>query len=212
MPMPRSSPTSAASSTASRLPLNSRRDASTPTVCARSQEARAAWHKSLELAEQLQDREHQRDALWGLWLCQIGDGDYRDALATAHAFSALAETFADGQMAQRLVGVPRHCLGDHAGGRANIEQGLDSPVPLVQAGVRFRFGQPMAARVILAQMLWLQGFPDQALEAARCSVEECHTTGHAISHCDALAQAMVPIALRIGDLESAASSLHVLEA
>jgi predicted ATPase/DNA-binding winged helix-turn-helix (wHTH) protein len=173
-------------------------------------QAKAAWHKSLELAEHLQDREHQREALWGLWLCQIGDGDYREALATAHSFKELAEGVPDVQIAHRLIGVPRHCLGDHAGARGHIEQGLDTSVPVSSAGVRFRFGQPMAARVILAQMLWLQGFPDQAMEAARRSVEECRATGHAISHCDALAQAMVPIALNVGDHETAEAAIRVL--
>jgi predicted ATPase/DNA-binding winged helix-turn-helix (wHTH) protein len=173
-------------------------------------QARAAWHKSLELAVQLQDREHQREALWGLWLCQIGDGDYREALATAHSFKDLAEAVPDVQIAHRLVGVPRHCLGDHAGAREQLEQGLDSSAPVSPAGVRFRFGQPMAARVILAQMLWLQGFPDQAMEAARHGMEECRATGHAISHCDALAQGMVPIALHVGDHETAAAAITVL--
>jgi predicted ATPase/DNA-binding winged helix-turn-helix (wHTH) protein len=173
-------------------------------------QAKAAWHKSLELAEQLQDREHQREALWGLWLCQIGDGDYREALATAHSFQELAEAAPDIQIAHRLIGVPRHCLGDHAGARGHIEHGLDTCAPPSPAAVRFRYGQPMAARVILAQMLWLQGFPDQAMQAAHRSVAECRATGHAISHCDALAQALVPIALHVGDHETAAAAITVL--
>jgi hypothetical protein len=111
----------------------------------------------------------------------------------------------------RHVGVPRHCLGDHSGARMHIERGLQSTAPISPAGVRFRFGQPMAARVILAQMLWLQGFPDQAIQAARCSVDESAVTGHAISHCDALAQAMCPIALRVGDYEAAQSSIELLQ-
>jgi predicted ATPase len=174
-------------------------------------QAKAAWHKSLEIAERLDDREFQREALWGLWLCQIGDGDYRDALATAQSFSGLAEAAPDVQMAHRLMGVPRHCLGDHRGARIHIERGLEGTVPHSPAGVRFRFGQPMAARVILAQMLWLQGYPDQAMQAARCSVDESGVTGHAISHCDALAQAMCPIALRVGDYEAAESSIELLQ-
>jgi tetratricopeptide (TPR) repeat protein len=175
-------------------------------------QAKAAWHKSMELAEQLRDREQQREALWGLWQCQIGDGDFREALATAHSFKDLAEAAPDVQIAHRLIGVPRHCLGDHAGAREHIEQGLDTLVPVAPKGMRFRFGQPMAARVILAQMLWLQGFPDQAMQAARRSVEECRATEHAISHCDALAQALVPIALHVGDYATAAAAISVLGA
>jgi predicted ATPase len=146
-----------------------------------------------------------------LWLCHIGDGDFRAALATAHAFGELAEAPQDVVVGHRLVGVPLHCLGAHAAARVHIEQGLQPAAKIESsAGVRFRFGQPMAARVILAQMLWLQGFPDQAMQAARCSLEETGATGHAISLCDALAQAMCPIALFVGDFEVAEHSIASL--
>jgi hypothetical protein len=174
-------------------------------------QAAAAWTKALHIAQELEDREFQREALWGLWVCQIGDGDYRHALATAQAYCSLAEAAQDLQMGNRLVGVPLHCLGDHAGARAHIEQGLDTPAPVTTSrGVRFRFGQPMAARVILAQMLWLQGFPHQALEAASRSAEESRDTVHAISLCDALAQALCPITLWVGDYAAAAASIELL--
>ena len=87
-------------------------------------QAAAAWHKVLDLAQQLSDREFQREAHWGLWLCHIGDGDFRAALATAHAFGELAEAPQDVVMGHRLVGVPLHCLGAHAAARVHIEQGL----------------------------------------------------------------------------------------
>lgn len=174
-------------------------------------QAKAAWQKSLELAERLDDREFQREALWGLWLCQIGDGDYREALATAQSYGALADAAPDVQMADRLMGAPMHCLGNHSAARSHIERGLDISTPTSPVGVRFRFGQPMAARVILAQTLWLQGFPDQALETARRSVRESGAGGHAISQCDALAQAMCPIALRVGDHGLAESSIAQLQ-
>jgi predicted ATPase len=174
-------------------------------------QAAAAWSKALDFAEQLGDREFQREAHWGLWLCQIGDGDFRAALATAHAFGELADAPLDVIMGHRLVGVPLHCLGEHAAARVHIEQGLHPATQVKSsAGVRFRFGQPMAARVILAQMLWLQGFPDQAMQAARCSLEETSATEHAISLCDALAQAMCPIALLVGDCEVAERSIESL--
>jgi predicted ATPase/DNA-binding winged helix-turn-helix (wHTH) protein len=174
-------------------------------------QAAAAWNKVLDLAQQLSDREFQREAYWGLWLCQIGDGDFRAGLASARAFGELADEPRDVIMGHRLVGVPLHCLGEHAAARVHIEQGLHTVTHVKSsAGARFRIGQPMAARVILAQMLWLQGFPDQAMQAARCSLEETGATGHAISLCDALAQAMCPIALLVGDYEMAEHSIASL--
>jgi predicted ATPase/DNA-binding winged helix-turn-helix (wHTH) protein len=174
-------------------------------------QAAAAWHKVLDFAQLLGDVEFQREAYWGLWLSQIGDGDFRAALATARAFGELAVVPQDLIMGHRLVGVPLHCLGEHAAARVHIEQGLHAVTQAKSsAGARFRFGQPMAARVILAQMLWLQGFPDQAMQAARCSLEETGVREHAISLCDALAQAMCPIALLVGDYETAEHSIASL--
>jgi predicted ATPase/DNA-binding winged helix-turn-helix (wHTH) protein len=174
-------------------------------------QAFAAWAKALEIAEHLGDREFQLEARWGLWLCQMGDGEYRAALETAVRFSELAEAPSDLLLGDRLVGVPLHCLGNHAAARGRIEHVLSAAnVPNTSRGIRFRFGQPMAARVILAQMLWLQGYPDQAILAARHSVEETGAMGHAISLCDALAQAACPIALLVGDWVGAGQSVASL--
>jgi predicted ATPase len=174
-------------------------------------QAAAAWNKVLDLAQQLGDHEFQREGYWGLWLCQIGDGDFRTALATARAFCELAVAPRDVILGHRLVGVPLHCLGEHSAARVHIDQVLHAVTQAKSsAGVRFRFGQPMAARVILAQMLWLQGFPDQAMHAARCSLEETGVKEHAISLCDALAQAMCPIALLVGDYVLAEHSIASL--
>ncbi len=175
-------------------------------------QAAAAWMKAFEIAESLNDREFELEALWGLWFCHIGTGEYGAALEVAQKFCGLAETAPDLLIGDRLMGVPLHCLGQHTSARHRIERLLDSdPVPVNSSqGVRFRFGQPMAARVILAQMLWLQGFPDQAADAARSSVDEARATGHAISICDAIAQAACPIAMFIGDLAAAEQAVTML--
>ena len=174
-------------------------------------QAFAAWSKALEIAEHLGDREFQLEARWGMWLCQIGAGEYRAALETAQKFCKLAEAPPDLVIGDRLVGVPLHCLGNHAAARGRIEHVLSAATAAKPShGIRFRFGQPMAARVILAQMLWLQGYPDQATQAARRSIEETGATGHAISLCDALAQAACPIAMFVGDWVVAEQSVESL--
>ena len=164
-------------------------------------QALAAWAKAFEIAEELGDREYQLEALWGAWFCQIGAGEYRAALDTAGKFFCLADRTVDRLLADRLIGVPLHCLGKHVIARRRIENALESgeaPVEM-STSIRFRFGQPMAAQVILAQMLWLQGFADQSMTAARGGLESARATGHAISVCDALAQASCPVAMLIGD-------------
>jgi tetratricopeptide (TPR) repeat protein len=66
--------------------------------------------------------------------------------------------------------------------------------------IRFQFDQWLIGRCTLARILWLQGFPDQAMRTAQSSVEEACVTDHALSLCNTLAQAACPIALLIGDL------------
>jgi hypothetical protein len=57
--------------------------------------------------------------------------------------------------------------------------------------------------VPLALILWLQGFPDQAMQTADCSVEDARAANHAISLCYALALAACPIALLTGNVDAA---------
>jgi predicted ATPase len=175
-------------------------------------QASAAWKKAFEIADSLGDGEFRLEALWGLWFCHIGEGEYRSALSIAEQYYNFSETAEDRLIGDRLIGVPLHILGDHARARGHIEGMLSRSALSVRSsqGNRFRFDQPLAARVILAQMLWLQGFPDRAIEATHSSVDEASATGHAISLCDALAQAMCPIAMLVGDLSAAEQAVTTL--
>jgi hypothetical protein len=53
----------------------------------------------------------------------------------------------------------------------------------------------------LAQISWLQGFPDQAIRHARSSEAEARSLAHMTSLCYVLADAGCPIDLAVGDLE-----------
>src|SRR5260370_18034536 len=61
----------------------------------------------------------------------------------------------------------------------------------------------MIARYILAQILLLQGFPDQAVQVGRRSVEEARELTHHVSRWGALAWGGSALSLRIGDLAGA---------
>jgi predicted ATPase len=69
--------------------------------------------------------------------------------------------------------------------------------------VRFQFDQRVTARATLTRILWLQGFPDQAMRTAQSGVEDALAIDHALSLCNALADGACPIALFIGDLDAA---------
>jgi predicted ATPase len=170
--------------------------------------AGAAWTKALELSGSLRDTEYQLRALWGLWMCGLGSGEYRTGLALAQGFCSLAANYSDPLdllVGDRMMGTTLHYLGDQTNARRHIERMLARYVAPVHRShiIRFQYDQQLTANGILARILWLQGFPDQAMRIAQSSVEEASITDHALSLCDALVQAACPIALFIGDLAAA---------
>lgn len=168
----------------------------------------AAWMTASEIAEALDDVDYQLRALWGRWATCVNRGEFAEALALAKRFSSLAEEKADANdrlLGERLTGAALHFLGDQSGARQHIERMLASYVPPVRRShaVRFQFDQRVTARITLARVLWLQGFPDQALRCVEVNIADALSINHALSLCNALAQAACPVALLAGDLAAA---------
>jgi len=176
-------------------------------------QASAAWAKALKIAEDLDDTEDQLEALWGLWFCQSGAGEYRAALRTAQRFRDIAESTADQCIGERLIGFPLLCMGDLTDARRHIDRKPASAAVLAPGPVsanRSRFCQAVGSSALLAKTLWLQGFPDQAAYAAQSGVEKAQSTSHAISLCEALARGACPVSLLTGDLATAEWSVKIL--
>jgi len=70
--------------------------------------------------------------------------------------------------------------------------------------------QRVAGEMVLALILWLQGFPDQAMRTAQRTIESARARDHTISLCYALSTAVCPVALWIGDLAAAERYLSML--
>jgi len=141
--------------------------------------------------------------------------DHPAVLAGLHAgglqdfdVASLAEIAA----AAAVPGAVLHYMGDHIDARRHTERMLASYVPPVHRShtIRFQYDQGVLARGILARILWLQGFADQAMSLAQSNVEGARATGHAISLCYALAQAACPVAFWVGDLAAAENSVAML--
>ena len=178
-------------------------------------ETEAAWTRTMEIAKSLGDLEYQLRALRGLWAHHMNAGEYRASLALAYEFGALAATTGDpGDLgaADRMAGIILHYLGDQTGARQHLERRLARAVSTVRQSppVRFLIDQRVAARALLARILWLQGFPDQAASTARLAVDEAEASGHALSLCHALAQAACPVATLNGDVAAAQNFTAVL--
>ena len=106
-----------------------------------------------------------------------------------------------------MIGVSLHYWGDQTNARHHIERMLSSYVAPVQRSplIRFQFDQRVVARVALARILWLQGFPDQARRTAQSTVDDARALDQGVSLCLALNEAACPVALFTGDLAAAES-------
>jgi predicted ATPase len=104
----------------------------------------------------------------------------------------------------RMMGLSLHYLGDQTGARRHFERMLGRYVAPVQRShvIRFQFDQRITAHVALAAVLWLQGYPDQAMRTVESKIEEALALHHELTVCNALAKAC-PVALLVGDLTAA---------
>ncbi|HEX3521934.1 MAG TPA: winged helix-turn-helix domain-containing protein, partial [Stellaceae bacterium] len=174
-----------------------------------------AWAKAFEIAEKLDDAEYELRSLRGLWSFHIGNGQYRDALALAQKFSSLAADRSDSGdrlIGDRLIGISQHYLGEQFSARSSLERVLAHQIPFEHRShiVRFQLDQRVTASAFLARILWLQGYPVQAMRAAESSVEDAQATNHAVSLCYAVTVAACPIAIWIGDLVAAEHYVEML--
>ena len=168
----------------------------------------AAWSNALRLAERHDDSDFRLRALRGLWSYHMNLGEYRQALARADEFCALAAQAANpltSRAGDRMVALLQHYLGEQTAARKRVEWviGDHAGEPRPTSTTRFMIDQDVAAIALLARILWLQGFPDQAMRLAERALNRADAAGHVISRCHALAQAACPVAMWTGNLAEA---------
>jgi predicted ATPase/DNA-binding winged helix-turn-helix (wHTH) protein len=168
--------------------------------------AGAAFTDVLEIAERLDDTEYRLRALSGLWSFRLGNAELQAAVALAQKVTNLPPDQAgptDRLVGERMLATSLYYLGDQSNARRHIEGMLSRyAAPTSQPHIsiiRFQYDQLVAGRGTLARILWLQGFPDQALRIAHDNVENTRAIDHAASMCIALELACV-VVLDVGDL------------
>jgi predicted ATPase len=72
------------------------------------------------------------------------------------------------------------------------------------------FDQRVAGRVFLARILWLQGFPDQAMRISQRILEDARAIDHTVSLCYALSAVACSVPLFVGDLAAAEQAAVML--
>lgn len=171
-----------------------------------SEDARVALARGLAIADERRDTASQLQLLGRLHLFHHRQGDFSIALRYAEDGAAVAAVLGDSAaraLAHCLLGISLSCVGDL--GRARSE--LESALRLRPEGVRigtilhgldhFSFSS-----AYLAKVLWMQGYPEQALKRARQTVEEVADMDHPVTLSVALSWA-VSVFLGTGDLDAA---------
>jgi predicted ATPase/DNA-binding winged helix-turn-helix (wHTH) protein len=174
-----------------------------------------AWARTMQLADQLADSEYQLCALWGLAVFRAYAGDHQSVRELADRFRAIAASRSDRPTlvsVDRLVGTALHYGGEQQAARHELEHMLQQYVPpdLCVHVARHQLDQRSAALATLANVLWLQGYPDQAVQTIGAALQEARDSQHMPSLLNTLSQSVYPVLLNVGDHAGASKLLDEL--
>jgi predicted ATPase/DNA-binding winged helix-turn-helix (wHTH) protein len=173
-----------------------------------SEVALVALNRSLKIAEERNDAPNQLQLLGRMHIFHERMGHFETALRFAERSSVISAALGDPSaiaVAQSLLGVSLHLLGDHDGARAQLEAAINCPDRQRTTTV-YGFDHHNRSCITLARTLWLQGHPTKAAELARQTVHEAAQMDHPVTLCIALIWA-VSVFLWSGDLESAEENI-----
>lgn len=168
-------------------------------------DAAAGFERARHLADQLGDTAHRIAPFHGVWSRSYGAGDYHAALAAAQAIGRLADESGHPMtrlMADRLVGMTSHYLGDHTRSRQLVERVLDAPSDRAPLSYVMLTPRGVAMRIVLSRSLWIQGRVDEAWAVAEAGLVLAESENpYALAQM--LGSALCPLSLWRGDLDAA---------
>ncbi len=168
--------------------------------------------RALELAKQLHDTFAIGGALHSLWRYHHGLGEYRQSLDVALQIEEYVAADSQQMWWNPLNALSLLYLGRLTESRSVLAE-IEDQVTISDNGIRGAYDYNLAVLVkgTLARVLWLQGFPEDALRAAEESVSAAMETKQSVAICFALSIAGCPINLWSRDLESAERNLTLLQ-
>ncbi|NEU97118.1 winged helix-turn-helix domain-containing protein [Bradyrhizobium uaiense] len=175
-----------------------------------SEAALAALNRSLMIAEARGDVLSQVMMLWTLSLFCVRQAEFKIALEYAKRAGAVARTTEEpdaAALAQSALGRALHFVGDYTGARAELEAALQywSSTRRTYLGIDER----IQTSVVLMRTLWAQGFPAQAVERARQTLDDAKLSSNPVTL--AVTLSWVPgILIWAGDYQSAAEHVNWL--
>lgn len=175
-----------------------------------------SFRRALAIAERLEATAYRLRCLWGLWLICNTVGDYAGSRDLALRFGEIATAAAEpgAQLThERMMSLGLHFHGDQGAARRHARRVIEHPLTINHTARNsgFQFDQRVAALTVMARVLWVQGFPDQALQHASDAVEEALGIDHALSLCYAIANGAAPVAFWSGARERARAWTTMLQ-
>jgi predicted ATPase/DNA-binding winged helix-turn-helix (wHTH) protein len=170
--------------------------------------------RALEIAERTGATAVRIQALWGMWAARRGRGDYPAALEMGQRLADAADSAGDPgpiHLADRILGLTYHYLGDQTTARVLTERALRNPHHLDSSlGLGYQVETKVAMAGQLGRILWLQGFADQARAAAQDAVTAARKGEHPFAIVNAMAYASIPVLLWTGAVEEARQQVDEL--
>jgi tetratricopeptide (TPR) repeat protein len=140
----------------------------------------AAFTRSLEIAENLGETAQQLRLLYHLCIAQVNAGDASAALALALRSKALIDATSDplqAALSDCTLALTNLLIGDQANAQLYCESALARAATLPRGNIgSFEIDIFSQTRCALSQILWLRGFPDQAVTAAKRAIEVAEAT------------------------------------
>ena len=139
--------------------------------------------------------------------------DYNAALETANRLSVLAQSSSDPVatlISDRMMSLVLHFAGNHGEARALAERVNNNPrtiIPLAYSQVTGR--RRGSTGTVIARVLWLEGYSEQAAQASDDYLERAYASGPS-AVCQELSLAACPIALWTGDYIKARTLIDLL--
>jgi predicted ATPase len=149
-------------------------------------EVEQTYARARELCRQIGDAPQLFPVLWGLWYFYLVRAELQTAREVLPQLLSLAQRGQDSALllaAHRSLGQNLTFLGELLPARTHLEQGMALYDPLQHRALALRYGQDLkvVCQSWAALVLWLLGYPDQALQHGHAAIALAQELAHSYS-------------------------------
>jgi len=168
---------------------------------------RAALADACELSQSMKEKSWYLNALFSMWCIGYRASDAHAMLITAKQMQAISSVMR-GEMspafAEGVLALTEYLSGNYCSARLHFNCASEALAQLPPSAppAQFVFCNRASALCTFAHILWLQGFPDQAVETAQRGLDEALASGKTITLCHSLMHC-IWLALQLEDLNAA---------